>query len=219
MRIWFMKKLYYFLLFVVMVILTGCASTAEQVMPPLTYSSSIPVHVTKNAYLDWEIGKQASGEAPNATPPPNGGIVGALLTNAIDSQMRKQNPSRYTFTYGKAQQAVFMASLRDVLKQNNVFKEVELITDSQSVRPQDVLIIIYFKNTRVLTEQNYKIILDVDVTIKTQGMPAFKRTYLVESNPGSFFSPNSFKDQQTDVSQQLLDKIIIGLQQWHSHTN
>lgn len=206
--------LLFFTLMLAVLFLSGCTSAAEQVMPPLQYAQPVDFHIKKNAYLNWEVGAQYSSTAPISVPY-NAGIAAALVTSAIDSEERHRNPGRYIFTYGKAQQAVFMTSLKSALAQNKVFSNVELAADPQKVMPKDVLITINFKSTRVAdASNNYQIILDADMVITTQGKPTFKRNYFVTSDAGGVFSGKSFKEQQTDVSMQLLNKIIAGVKQW-----
>lgn len=194
--------------------ISACTPMAEQVMPPLQYKEPVNVHVAKNAYLNWEVGKQYSSTMPTFISP-SAGLLGAAIATAVDTEERERNPGRYTFTYGKAQQAVFMTSLRQVLEENGVFKKVELTTELPALTAKDVLVSINFKRTRVAdTYENFKIILDVELNIKAKGKPEFSRTYFVESDPGGAFSAKGFKEQQTDVSLQLLRKVIAGIKTW-----
>lgn len=205
-----MKKI--LCLSVATLLLSGCTPATQQVMSPLRYNQSIDVHVNKTAYLYWQPGEIHGSELPRQVSY-NSGIAGALVSAAIDTQMRKNNPSHYTFTYGKAQQAVFMTSFRDVLLQNHVFKDVILTTDLSRVKSQDVLLKVYFKSTKVgPAGKNYQITLDVDMSIEAN-KSTFTRSYVAESD-GSYFSFKNFKDQQTDASQQLLSKLIGGIKQW-----
>ncbi len=208
-----MKKI--FLLLIATVLLSACTSPAEEVMAPLQYKQPIEVHIPKTAYLYWQSGVDSSSVAPSSAAPAQG-IVGALVGAVVETEIRKNNPGKFTFTYGKPQQAVFMTSFKNVLEQNHVFNNVELVSDLSEVPPQAVLITVYFKSTRVLGyEHNYQIVLDVDMKIKS-GNKGFNRTYLVASEEGGFFSSKSFKDQQTDVSQKLLSKLITGITQFRN---
>lgn len=199
--------------------LCACTPMAEQVMPPVQYKEPVNVHVTKNAYLNWQVGRQASSSIPTFISP-NADILSAAIGTAIDQEERQRNPGRYTLTYGKAQQAVFMTSLKNVLDQNDVFNHIELTTEPPALTPKDVLITINFKRTRVAEAyENFKIILDAELIIKTKGKPEFSRTYLVESNPGSGFSSHNYTEQQTDVSLQLIRKVIAGIKTWQSQIN
>src|SRR5579864_1448594 len=128
-----MKKVQFGLMILGIGLMAGCAN--KPVMPPIKYEKSIDFQVAKNAYLNWEVGKQYSGTVPTHHQQ-NGGLIGALVVSAIDSVERSNNPSRYTLSYGKAEQIVFMTSLRDVLARNHVFKQVELIADSQKIAPK-----------------------------------------------------------------------------------
>ncbi len=211
-----MKKVYYLFLCSMMLTLAACTPPAQQVMPPLTYSNQIAFHDSQKADLYWQTGSQVSSEAP-PTQDYNDGIGGMIINSVVNNEMRSAHPGDFTYTYGKAQQAVFMTSLKNTLVEQHAFKDVELITDPKAAKPQDVLITVNFKETRVLGhEKNYQIILDTELTIKNGNKPPFKRTYLVESKDSSVFSTKSFKDQQTDVSQQLLNKVIAGMTQWYT---
>jgi len=196
--------------------ISACAPVPQQVMRPLQYQHNIALHVPQKAYLYWHPGIQESSTAPNHASARDG-ILGAAMDAVIDSEMHKSNPSRYTFTYGKTQQVVFMTSLKDILEEQHVFTDVILTSDVRQASPDDVLIQVYFRNTKVLgAETNYRIVLDVDMSIDTENKSSFKRTYLIESKKTGFFSMKSFKEQQTDASQQLLIKVIAGIKQWHA---
>lgn len=205
-----MKKFKLFTLSLLVLLLTGCAG--KPIMPPIKYDKPIDFHVKKNAALRWEVGKQYAG-AIRSYDSCDAGLVGGAISAAINSADRANNPSRYTLSYGKAEQAIFMTSFRNVLEQNQVFKTTELITDAKEVSAKDVLITVFFKTSRVSSpEKGNKITLTVDMTIVAQGKPAFKRTYLVQSNAEGY--DKGFVDQQYDVSQRLLEKLISGIQEW-----
>lgn len=210
-----MKKLFCFIFLTCTI--TACTAPAERVMDPLQYKEPVKAHSSKKAYLYWQPGTQYSSIAP-PDPVASSSITEAILSSLIESEMRSANPNRYTYTYGKAQQAVFMTSLKNVLEENHVFKDVAITTDLNEVNPSDVLIKIYFKSTRVLGhEKNYQIVLNVNMAIQTK-TSKFEHTYLVESDDSGFFSMKSFKDQQTDASQKLLSKVIDGITQWNTHS-
>lgn len=211
-----MKKIKFFLVILCIGLITGCAN--KPVMPPIKYNKPIEFQVKKNAYLNWEVGKQYAGSTASSTyqgSNDTAGAIGALIFTALDSADRANNPSRYTLSYGKAEQTVFMTSLRDVLVENNVFKQVELISDPKQVSPKDVLVNVYFKMARVsLPEKGSTITLSVEMVISHNGKPPFKRTYLVQSNAEKF--GDGFREQQIDVSNRLLEKMIAGIQEWHN---
>lgn len=212
-----MKKVSLILIgLILFLVIAGCTPVAQQVMPPVEYKKAIDLHVKKNAYLNWEYGKEYAGKSMMFGP---ADPVGALLVTAIDNEAQRRNPDHYKFTYGKAQQAVFMTSLRDVLVEQNVFKNVSLTTASRKLNPNDVIITVKFRETRVANQNEFfDMTLNVDLFIKTINEPVFKRTYVIKSSPSGLFG-RGFKDQQTDVSQQLLDRIISGLSQWHYKIN
>ena len=185
-------------------------------MPAIRYQEPIEFHVNKNAYLQWDIGKQYVSTVPTQTNR-QGGIIEVLVASAIDSHLRAKNPSQYEHSYGKAQQAIFMTSLKDTLAENHVFNAVELSTEPHQITPKEVLINIYFKNARVADGyHNYKITLSVVLTITTHGKAPFTRTFLVENEDEG---NKTFIDQQTDVSQKLMEKIIGGIKTWHTNKN
>lgn len=193
-------------------LVTGCAT--KVVMPSLQYEKVIPFQVAKNAYLNWEFGNQYSRMMPTNYGNHNEGLIGALASAAVDSVVRNNNPSRYTLSFGKAEQSVFMTSLRDVLEHNQVFKNIELIADSRQVSSKDVMINVFFKTARVASpERNYKITLSVEMVIETGGKAPFKRSYLVQSDAEGYNT--GFRQQQMDVSRRLLDKVICGIEEWH----
>lgn len=210
-----MKKIQFGLILIGMGLLTGCAHNA--IMPSIQYNKVINFQVPKNAHLNWEVGKQYSGNI-QTNYHQNNGLVGALVCAAVNSVERTNHPSHYTLSYGKAEQAIFMTSLRDVLEQNHVFKKVELIADSRQVPQKDVLVNVFFKTARVSSpENNYKITLSVEMIIETDKKAPFKRTYLVQSDAEGFNT--SFGDQQIDASNRLLDKIMNGIEEWYKLNN
>lgn len=212
-----MKKLGYVLSLITLASLAACTTPAEQVMSPITYNQPVNVHVAKNAALYWQTGRQQASIEPIHVS--NNNIGGALpisvasqtMQAAVETGVRKEKPGRLTYVYGKQQQAIFMTSLKDVLQQNQVFNQTQLVANANQVPAQDVSIKIDFKSTRVLDAQyNHRIVLDVDMTIKSHNKPAFTRTYVVQSSD----EITNFKAQQTDVSQRLLDKVMKGIKQW-----
>jgi hypothetical protein len=189
------------------------SACGQPIMPPVTYDKPIDFQVKKNAVLRWEFGKQYDGTVPNYSQP-NGGLIGAAVAASIRSDNEANNASGYTLSYGKAEQAIFMTSFRDVLRQNQVFKEVELVGETAAVSNKDVLIDVFFKTARVSSvEKNYRITLTVTMTINSQGKLPFNRTYLVQSNAQGYGI--SFIEQQEDVSKRLLEKLILGIEEWH----
>lgn len=206
-----MKKIQFGLVILGIGLMTGCAN--KPVMPPLKYDKPINFQVDKNAYLNWEVGKQYSGTVPT-NHHQSAGLIGALVVSAVDSVDRSNNPSRYTLSYGKAEQIVFMTSLRDVLAENHVFKKVELIADSQQIASKDVLINVFFKTARVSSpERGNKITLSIEMIIAMGEKAPFKRTYVVQSDAEGFGA--GFREQQMDVSHRLLEKIIYGIKEWY----
>lgn len=198
--------------------LTGCAPT-RNVMSPLQYKDTIDIHVPKVAHIYWIPGKQVAGEVQSGgyvTGSGNQGIVGALVGMAvlgvIDSHDRKHNPSKYVRDYGKADEAIFITSLRDTLERQDVFKKVELTTDLNKVGSKDVLIKVYFKTTRVNVRENNLITLTVNLLIQSGHQPQYERTYLIQNDP---LVSKTLLERKTEVSQKLLTAVIGGIKQWH----
>jgi hypothetical protein len=197
-------------------LLMGCATAPQQPLH-VDYKQPIHFHVPKTAYLDWEIGMQQT-VARGTYIPPNSGLVGAIVATAIDSEERNRRPSDYVFTtYGKAPQSVLMTSLQDALLKNHVFNAVELTVEPKKVPTKATLITVYFKNAHLAdADGNIQIILNVDLTIMSSGKAPFKRTYILQSDPGGFFSAKDYYEQEADISQQLLTKIIDGIATWNN---
>jgi hypothetical protein len=191
--------------------LTACAPSSPYIMPPLKYQGKA-VHLPQNAYLYWQRGQVQAGDTPSY----HGEGVGGLVASMIEAEDRKNNPSKYHLTYGKAQQAAFITNFRDVLVDHRVFKHVEIITNPAQAKADGVLMTINFKSTRVSGfERNYKITLTVEMKIKSK-QSTFTRTYLTESDEGSLFNGKSYNEQTTDASQQMINQLMKGINQWAS---
>lgn len=205
-----MRKTYYFFLIYIILTLTGCVSReAQEVMSPIKYTKPFNLHVNKNAYLIWESGDNHAGTY-TTVPPPD--LVGAIITMAVDNANRTRNPGRYTYIYGNPQQAVFMTSFRDALQEHHVFKKASIITSSTKMTANDVLITVKFRQTRTAnSEKLYAIKLSVDMTIQNK-KSIFKRQYFVQNKNEKWLT---FKEQQTEVSQELLEKLMDGVNQWY----
>src|SRR5579862_1820954 len=178
-------KMRWLMVTVLSMLLSACVNTqSKYIMPPLKYNGPVSIHVPKTAYLYWQHGLEQNGEIPSFN---NNDIIVSL----IDAQDRKNNPSKYHLSYGKAQQASFITSFRDVLMEHHMFNDVEIITNPNQVKASGVLIDLKFKSTRVSGfERNYKITLTVEMKIKS-GKSTFTRTYMTESDEGTFFNGKS----------------------------
>jgi hypothetical protein len=191
--------------------LTACnPSSPEDVMPSVPYTGSVKTHTNKVAYLNWQIGRQQTESDPTFISPQEG-ILGAIIISSIDSAERKRNPGQYNYSFSKAQQAVFMTSLRDALVSHKVFKQVHLITQPSITNKNDVLITVYFKSTHArASSDNYIVSLDTVLNVKVKNKPMFERTYFVQSDPDTT-QDKSFRGQQLDASKKLLNQIIDGI--------
>ena len=208
------KKAQPVLLMFIVLFLSACGK--KPIMSALVYNKPVDCHIQKNAFLRWEVGKEHASSLLSHNYNQPAGILGTIVVATVDSMQRSYQPSRYVLNYGKAEQAIFMTSFRDVLQKEAVFKKVELINDFPQKSSNDVLVNIYFKKTRVASpERNFKITLSVDMSITSAGRAPWKRTYVVESD---LSAGTSFVDQQTSVSSKLLDTIITAIPVWHKES-
>lgn len=183
----------------------------KPIVPPAQYNKPIPFHVNKSAELQWNYGKQCDSTLSTHADHSHG-LIELAISSAVDSVQRKNNPSWYTLSYGKAEQAIFMTSLRDALIKNQVFNDVELVGETAEIKGNDVLINVLFQTARVASpERNYRITLTVVLNIRSKGTAPFQRSYLVQSDSKKF----RFQDQQLDVSEKLLDKLICAIEEWY----
>ncbi|MBA3660636.1 MAG: hypothetical protein H0W64_02815 [Gammaproteobacteria bacterium] len=194
-------------------LVTACSPMAEQIMGPLEYNQPINFHVPEKSYLYWKPGiLHTTTEAQYI--PVNSDLLSALIVQAIDTEQRKRNPGKFSYSFGKAQQAVFITSLKTILNQNNVFHSTEITTNPNSLSSRSIIISIFFKSTRVIP-YSHQIVLTVELEILMGKKSLFKRSYFVQNNDGSDEKYiGDFKAQQKDVSHKLLQKIINGIEQW-----
>lgn len=178
-------------------------------MSSLKYNGTKITPTPKKAYLFLQGGLEQAGDTDRMRFP---GVTGLGLS-IIDEQERKYFPSNHYFTYGKAQQAEFIASFQKILNDNHIFKNTEIITNPEKPKTNDVLITVKFKSTRVNCSSSIcDIILIVEMTIKSQHS-TFTRTYLTENDDKKIY-----RDQVVDVSQKMADQLMNGINQWsHSH--
>lgn len=121
-------------------ILSGCAPK-KNVIPKLRYQEDIGITVPKKACIYWVPGRRVGSEKASPTYSASyssgssgaagavGSVAVTLLANMMQAQHKKNNPSQYTYEYGKADEVVFITSLKDILLEQNTFKDVELITN------------------------------------------------------------------------------------------
>lgn len=211
-----MKLKYFGLLMVLSLFITACVQSGEALMGPVSYEKSIRVHSNKNAYLVWQHGQDVAAVS-HTEPGEDAGVLGALITRAIDDAQHKNTPGRFTYQYGKPQQTVFMTSLRDTLKQQHAFKKVVLVTSAPKLGANDVAIYVNFKQTRVnrgVYDRN-EIVVDAQLNVNDPTHRAFKKNYVVASTqPEKLFETKTFTDHQSEVSKKLMAKVIRGLEQW-----
>lgn len=201
------RKIVVILAAVMVALSAGCASEGDRVMQQVKYDQPIAVRSSQNATIRWVVG-QEHPSIREPFVPYNAGILGAALTMAIDTQMRKSHPDNFVSGYGKEQQSIFMHSLLSTLVSHRTFKTVKLTTDRTMLHKNDVLISVFFKIARI---DGCRVLLDVELSIKDKKHQPFNRTYLVESDVDGGLVAN-----QTDASKKLLAKVIMGILQWHS---
>ncbi len=158
----------------------------DALMPALQPTETVLTHMNTPATLVWQSGIM------------NAGMASDMPFYGADSR-----------SYGKAQQVVFMTSLQQALKEQQAFRDVTLVAQAPSTVTQPI-ITIYFKSTRVAdnTEGN-QITLTTELRIEAPHQPVFTRTYLVSSKPNM-----SFVQKEEIVSTELLDKILLGINDW-----
>lgn len=202
-----------FLFSILLLGLTACTtSSPEDVMPSVPYTGkAVNIHSNNTAQLYWQVGKQAVETDPSVIV--NSGLIGALVVTSIDAADRQHNPGKYNFSFGKAQQAVFMTSLRDALVAEKVFKETQIVTAPSSLTAKQTRITIYFKSTRAEPASGaYQVTLDVELRVETPNKPTFQRTYFVQSDPDTA-KDTSYKGQQLDASKKLMQQLMQGISQ------
>lgn len=198
-----------FFALILMSLLAACDfSNPEDVMSPVKYTKPIKLHSQKVAYLNWQMGKAGTQSDPTFILPND--PISPFIVAAIDSSAREQNPGRYNYSFGKAQQAVFMTSLRDALISHHVFSKVYLGTNPSN-KKADVVINVFFKATSVRPAYgDYMVTLDTVLSIKEDNKNIFNRNYFVQSNPEST-KQKDYKGQQSDASLKLLQQMINGI--------
>lgn len=198
--------------------LVGCSSS-RIIIDKLHYKNSIDLKVPNKAYIYWIPGEHNSHEVQDYSVASGGGGLGGLVANlaigVIKQQDKKNNPSKYFLEYGKADESVFITSLRNTLDAQGVFKTTDIITNLDQVNPSDVLITIYFKNTRI--DHAGMVTLSAHMSIKTKNKQAFSRTYFVQSDdePKGFLHTKGLLEMKTESSQKLLALIINGIKQYY----
>lgn len=187
--------------------LSGCEAPSPYILPPLQYTKSTSLHSGKTAYLFWHQGQTLAGELPSFSN-------GELITSLVEAQDRKNNPSRYHRSYGKAEQAAFITNLKTALEDHHMFKKVVLLTNPNQMKSNGVLIEVNFKSARVSdAEHHYKITLSVEMNIRS-GKSMVSRTYLSESDESQSFSGVGTQTQMAGVSQDLLNQLMSGINQF-----
>lgn len=213
-----MKNFKIIIFIILLSCLAGCAT--KQTMPPIKYEKPIRFHINKNAKLTLETGQYHEGVKTTHMPsaPYGSGLVGAagvLLAATATSLYQQKYPSKPShFIYGEKEQDTFMNSFKEVLKQNSAFINVDFTQNFKTVAAaKDILIKVFFKNSRIASDvHNHRITLTVQMTIITNSHPPFQRTYLMQSSGNK-----SFTQQQTEISEQLMENLLVGIEEWHKN--
>ena len=169
-------------------IATQGVDSGESVMPMLHATYQMQAKEMSAATLVWQMGTIDAGISNQANP----------FFNGEAGQ-----------SYNKAQQAVFMTSLKNELTQQQTFKNIDLVPSAPKAAAMPI-ITIYFKSTYVSdrTEGN-RVTLDTVLRIESPNQPVFTKTYLVTSD-----TSGSFKTKMQTVSTSLLDKVLKGIDDW-----
>lgn len=191
----------------------GTAPTS-QLMPPVTTSQPLTLKTNKTAILYWDYGKIISAEVDqqnlfDVMP------VGMLIHAADQAHEEQYDQNDLIINYGKAEQVVFMTSLRDILVQSGAFKKVILSAESKPLAANQWLISLNFKKSIVLKgNDGYPIELDVVMTVSdAKGQLAAKEFIIKPKN--TLFSDmfDNFKDAQVYASSQLMNEVVTELNQ------
>lgn len=202
---------------IAVLLLMGCGKPAPA--QSIQYKKPIDLHLNKNAVLFLEPGKQkavkiASNQNNDINNKGNNDLVGMMISTAKTSinQINLLNrPNGYFVSYGREDQLNFMNCLKEVLSQNEVFRNVEVAASAKACSPQDVSINVFFKKTRICcAERNYGSTLRVVMTITAAGKPPFTRSYFVKNDP----AVTGLVRLKRDVSNRLMAQLMMGLQEW-----
>lgn len=203
------------------VALTGCSTTAAyQLMGPVKTKKPITFHSDQTAILYWDYGKITGTFAQNSKAEAFG-VVGMVVDAAIQSDLEKSQTNEYFLKYGKAEQVIFMTSLRDILQNTGAFKSVSINVAPKALVNGQVLISIDFKNSTVLSaDEGYPITLNVALNIYGANGKEFTKNFTIKRE-ASFFGGmfSEFKDAQTDVSQQLMSDVIDAINTWYAKSH
>lgn len=192
----------------------ACTPPTSQLMGPVQYKPSIPFSSNKTALLYWDYGKIIPAEIPADTQDQSS-PANALLAMFVQSEKEKYDRNGIMVSYGKAQQVIFLTSLRDVLLRRGAFSDVKIVDKPQKPNAKQVLISLNFIKSQVLRAQgDFPIELTVQMTVQNNVKTLYKQTFDIKPDPSiwsKFFY--NFKDSQTYASQMLMEKIITVLNQ------
>lgn len=205
------------MLLIAITCLSACSiNNAETLFSPLSYHATINAKSNKQLFLVWKTGEIYESGTDRVIAPASG-IIASIIALGIEEYDHTHYAGRYTYSYGTARQAIFMTSLRNILLHHKVFKTINLVAKApKQLGKNDALITVNFKETRVGREiQSYPITIDVLMTMRDATGKVMYKHYLVQSDKVAIgFSRPSFVDQQTQVSNRLLKKIISGISHW-----
>lgn len=189
--------------------MTACAPMPIPEMQPIKYDQPIAVHLKKNAQLRWTEGEIVKTKESNAAAPYGVG-VGAIVVNKLGEMSEERYADRLTYHFGSQQQTTFMTSLKDILNKQQVFQKVNFApVGAESAN--DVLLTVHFKHSRV-DELSHKITLIAALEIQSPGSKSFKRTFFIQNKDEKL--NGKFDLLQQEIAQQLLIKILKGIESW-----
>jgi hypothetical protein len=171
---------------------TQSVDSSEAVIPMLHATYQMQAKAMSEATLVWQMGTIDAGINNQANP-------------FLDGEAGQ--------SYNKAQQTVFMTSLKDELTQQQTFKNIDLVPTAPKAAAMPI-ITIYFKSTYVSDRtEGSQVTLDTVLRIEAPNQPIFTKTYLVTSDQSG-----SFKTKMQTVSTSLLDKVLKGIDDWAKTT-
>jgi hypothetical protein len=202
--------------------LIGCTPDTQKIMTSVPYTTPATIaHISAPATINWQSGQVQTGEKQTSFLG-SGGIAG-LAINAVAKDLR---PSWYEYSYGPAQQVIFVTSLRDALQNNQVFSQINfnetLANTPQSTsqfhrqNPDNVLIQLKFMDTAAtVLNGKTQLFADVDLTLSGAHRPT-TLTHLSAQTPQdkSWVFHQTFLAQEKELSTQLMTQAMTAIQSW-----
>ena len=193
--------------------LAACTPPTEQLMSPVQLKQPITFSSKKDALIYWDYGKITSAEVQADTNDLSPG--GMLISAIIQSNKEQHDQDDILIRYGKAQQVIFLTSLRDILQKRGIFSDAKIIVKPQKPKANQVIIGLNFIDSKVLEAKNgYPIHLVVQLTIQDNKGMLYNKTFTIQPDKSIWSKMfNDFEDSQEYTSDQLMKHIVTALNQ------